>query len=267
MNDKSNTCRVCHGSTNPFFKKKVMGRHEVHYFQCGDCGHVQTETPYWLDEAYSNLNFKRDVGMADRSVTCAKKVASLSYKLSIPREGKFLDWGAGTGLMVRLCRDHGLDCYYSDRYSKNIFAMGFESLQNPLPGSYRFITAFEVAEHFPNPVEDFREILRLKPEYLLFSTLLYDNQGESWWYFTEDGQHVAFYTRRSLEVIARSFGYHLSSDNCGTHLFSTEKLGDSLINRVCKRRNYEAWSLKCRKKLGSRILDDFALMTSTPMTG
>ena len=41
--------------------------------------------------------------------------------------GRFIDYGAGTGLLVRAMRDSGCDFRTFDRYAKNVFARGFEA--------------------------------------------------------------------------------------------------------------------------------------------
>ena len=266
MTSNSNECRVCGSSTRDFARKKILKKYDVAYFQCTSCGHIQSEQPYWLEEAYTGLSFKRDTGMVDRSVWTAKAVVALAYKRDLSSETPMLDWGAGTGMFVRLCRDHGLNYFYSDRYAANIFALGFEApaLEK---NRYKVISAFEVAEHFPDPLADFAQILDLSPDYFIFSTLLYKDQGPGWWYVLEDGQHVAFYTRKSLEIIAHKHGYHLATDDCGTHLFSRIKIGDRLVHSLCKASKRDRWSAKYRKKNGSRLVSDYesiARQMSTP---
>jgi hypothetical protein len=256
MSTPSAPCRVCGNEAQFFFSKLILGKHQVSYFKCGNCGHVQTEQPYWLADAYREPAWKIDVGMADRCVWTAQTTVALGRKLEIDANEACLDWGAGTGLFVRLCRDHGMNYFYSDRYAQNIFASGFEA--EPSANNWTLISAFEVAEHLPNPMEDFGEVLKLQPKYVLFSTLLYDGQGADWWYFTNTGQHVAFYTRRSLEVIGEKFGYQLASNDCDLHLFSRERMKDSVLDWARKHREKE--SAKYRKKFGSRILPDFEKM-------
>jgi hypothetical protein len=252
-------CRVCGQPAAPFFSKSISGKLEINYFKCPACGHVQTEPPYWLEETYRNADFQRDVGMADRSVWTAQTTVALAHRLGIGPDESCLDWGAGTGLFVRLCRDYGLNFFYTDPYAQNVFARGFEwNTQEPQP-AWACVTAFEVAEHFPNPLADFDRLFRLAPRHLLISTLLYQDQGPDWWYFGGDGQHVAFYTRRSLEVIARHHGYHLASDNSDLHLFSREPISDRLLESCRKSRVKLAD--RYRKKHGSRILRDFEQVT------
>lgn len=249
------TCRICEAATEPFFTKLILGKHQVAYFKCPSCGQVQTEKPYWLEEAYRDSPTKLDVGMADRCIWTALTTVALARKLGIGPEESCLDWGAGTGLLVRLCRDHGMNYFYSDPYAVNVFAAGFEVDQKKPTPDWACVTAFEVAEHLPDPLVNFGDLFKLSPRHILFSTLLYSGQAADWWYFNDAGQHVAFYTRRSLEFIARRYGYHLASNDCDLHLFSRERVRDSLLDACRKSREKQA--ARYRKKHGSRVLEDF----------
>ena len=46
-------CKICDSNSHYFATAKVLQKYNVDYFQCSNCGFVQTEEPYWLDEAYS----------------------------------------------------------------------------------------------------------------------------------------------------------------------------------------------------------------------
>ena len=250
-------CRVCQNDSRYWFSKTILSKYEVGYYQCSVCGHIQTEEPYWLEEAYFNLNFRRDVGMVSRSIKAAQLTLALAYTLKISPNEICLDYGAGTGLLVRYCRDHGLNFYFHDRYSKNVFAIGFEidSLGNfakPV-----LLTAFEVAEHLPNPTENFKEIFAYKPDYVLISTELYANEGKDWWYFLDDGQHVAVYTEQSLHKIGAQNGYYLYTDS-RYHLFSLSPLPTRIVKKL--RRYPDRKAHRYKKKYGSRIDSDFKKM-------
>ncbi len=252
-------CRVCGAASTYLFAQTLLGKHRASYYRCDGCGHVQTEQPHWLEEAYQNLTFHRDVGMVGRSINTARTTTALAWRLDLGREEPCLDWGGGTGLFVRVCRDYGLNYFYYDRYARNIFASGF-AVQNPaVEKSYALVSAFEVAEHLPDPIRDFGEILRLAPRFLLFSTLLYQGQGSDWWYFLDDGQHVAFYTRRSLEIVAARFGYVLTTNDCDLHLFARESYSHRLLDGAQK--HAEKLSERYKKKHGSRLQADFGQMS------
>jgi Methyltransferase domain len=264
MANRNSVCRVCGKDAGFFFTKKTLGKHDVAYFKCASCGQVQTEEPHWLEEAYRDDDSKLDVGMADRCVWTAQTMVALAWLLKIGPEEPCLDWGAGTGLLVRLCRDYGMNFFYFDRYPRNVFARGFEA-EPSNQKKWACVSAFEVAEHLPSPLADFGELFRLSPRYIVFSTLLYNGEAPDWWYFTDNGQHVAFYTRRSLELIGSHYGYRLASNGRDLHLFSKETIRDSLLSKARKHR--QKLAQRYRKKFGSRMDTDFADAASGRLKG
>ena len=152
-----------------------------------------------------------------------------------------------------------MNFFYFDRYPRNVFAHGFEAHPSDKT-NWECVSAFEVAEHLPNPREDFGELFRLSPRYVVFSTLLYKGEAPDWWYFTDNGQHIAFYTRRSLEEIGQQHGYRLATNGRDLHMFSKNIVRDRLLE-AC-RKNRQTLSGRYRKKFGSRMEADFADVAS-----
>ena len=66
-------------------------------------------------------------------------------------KAKFLDYGGGYGMLVRLMRNYGFDFYYFDKYCQNLFANGFD-LKDSACSRFELLTAFELFEHFSEPV-------------------------------------------------------------------------------------------------------------------
>jgi hypothetical protein len=253
---------VCGSAAAEFFRKLLRGKYNARFYRCGVCAHVQSETPYWLGETYANLSFRLDVGMVERSVNTARFTLSLAQLKGVSPEAVCIDYGAGTGLLVRYCRDHGMNFFYSDRYSKNIFALGFEA-PAPKECAVDIVTAYEVAEHFEKPVEEFAKIFAYEPKFVLISTTLHHGEGEDWWYFLEDGQHIALYTRASLAVIADKFGYYLASNGTDLHLFSKMPITDSDVRKI--KRRAKCYTKKYRQTHGSKTpLDHAHLLEKQP---
>ena len=198
-------CRLCGGALSHCFDGRLLGRHAVRYFECQACGSLQTEPPFWLDEAYAESNLSPlDTGAAQRNLNNLGAVLALTRWLGLVR---VLDHGGGDGLLVRLLRDRGLDAFVRDRHARPKYAMGFGQ-----PGATRpdLVTAFEVLEHFVNPREELRALFDPQPRALLVSTDAWDGQGPDWWYLAPDtGQHAFFYTRRALSDLAAREGYRL----------------------------------------------------------
>ncbi len=230
---KNNNCRVCDGPTTSLFTKVQLKKYEVHYFRCLQCGGAQTETPFWLEEAYNGFSFAQDTGMVARTLMTSQLSLALAYSFKFSRETFCLDLGGGTGLLTRRLRDCGLNAFWNDKYAKNIFAIGFEddfsSCHKPV-----LLTAFEVFEHLAHPQEEIGFFLKKQPDFLLFSTKLYCGQDKNWWYFLEDGQHVQFYSAQGLHLLASRHDYHFCTDGNTFHLFSREKLPQNLFKRLFK---------------------------------
>ncbi len=118
-------CRLCKSNTEELFEATILGKYNIKYYSCPDCNLLQTENPYWLEEAYNNSINDTDVGLLDRNIQFAEKIKVLIYYL-FERNGKFLDYAGGYGIFTRLMRDIGFDFYWHDPYTENLFAKGFE---------------------------------------------------------------------------------------------------------------------------------------------
>lgn len=204
-----------------------MRKHRVQYFRCEVCGFIQTEEPYWLEEAYSSAITKQDVGIMQRNlVNCELTSAVLS--LLFPEAKTLVDYGAGHGVLVRMMRDRGFRFSWLDRYASNDYARGFEYTEG---SKADFVTAFEVLEHLPDPIQDLAGLMDVSDN-VFVSTCLVPEPVPSlsdWWYFSPaTGQHVAFYTRQALEVIAARFGRKLLSRG-SYHLFTKEPKSELLF--------------------------------------
>jgi methyltransferase family protein len=211
-------CRLCSAEAAPFGAALVLRRLQVAYFECPGCGLVQTEKPYWLDEAYAEAISSSDVGIVSRNLSLIR-TTSLVIRAFFNPAGRFIDYGAGTGLLVRAMRDSGYDFRYFDRYAKNVFARGFEAADEE---QYDLLTAFEVLEHLPDPMQGIADMLRRSKNVLLTTELLPSHKpppGQWWYYALESGQHVSIYSRRSLAYIASRSGLHLTSHG-SVHLMS-----------------------------------------------
>lgn len=221
-------CPVCDQDTEVFERARVLGRWDAEYRRCNSCGFLFAASPVWLEEAYSLAITGSDIGLVARNLWFAKLAASV-VQLLFNANGRFLDFGGGTGLFTRLMRDKGFDWYWSDSACRNMFAAGFEARPDQ---RYELVTAAEVFEHLTDPVPSMEQMTSLSSNILLTTQLLPDPPPRlgSWWYYSlEHGQHVSFYTRRTLELLGERFGLHLSSNGKNLHLFSRKKVPDLLF--------------------------------------
>ncbi|WP_404306038.1 class I SAM-dependent methyltransferase [Neorhodopirellula lusitana] len=222
--------RITGGQTRPFFQAVVLGKYNVNYYQCQDTGFVQTESPYWLDEAYADAITALDIGLVSRNADKAALTKSIISDC-FPRAERFVDYGGGYGMFTRMMRDHGFPFLHYDTHCQNIFARGFEVDCLDELSNTGLITAWEVMEHLVDPLRDVKTILE-KANTFLFSTELIPDKRiakpEDWWYFTpETGQHISIYTLESLEYLAKSLNAFLYTDGSSNHILSMVQARDN----------------------------------------
>jgi 2-polyprenyl-3-methyl-5-hydroxy-6-metoxy-1,4-benzoquinol methylase len=252
-------CKIC--GNKSFFHEQalILGKYNIQYFSCPFCGFLQTEEAYWLDEAYSKAITIYDTGIMQRNFTNAVNTVFFLNKTNM-KDGKCLDFGGGHGIFTRMMRDFGFDFYHYDKYAENLFAGGFEGNLN---AKYDLITSFENFEHFLDPLAEIKNIIRMT-DTLYFSTLMIPNTSpppriKDWWYYCPpEGQHISFYTRNTLEYVARLLGLYLLSDNHSTHIFSKSKIAPgffkslNLFNKINNKVNIIQYY-----KQESKTQDDF----------
>ncbi|MEY2885028.1 MAG: hypothetical protein RL490_2752 [Pseudomonadota bacterium] len=214
-------CPVCDAVMQPAFTAAVLYRHQAHYDHCSACGYLRARAPHWLDEAYADAIAITDTGLLQRNQVLARQLTALFGLLGTSRDAHFLDFAGGYGVLTRLMRDAGFDFHWSDKYSRNLLATGFEF--NPGLAPCRAVTAFEVLEHVEDPRGFVAEALAASgADIMVFSTQTYDGPPppRDWWYYAfETGQHIGFFRPDTLARLGQSLGLHFQSYR-GVHMFS-----------------------------------------------
>jgi hypothetical protein len=231
-------CPVCSSKRRELFQATLLRKYEVHYFLCETCGLIQTEQPYWFNEAYSSAIADADTGLVSRNLEIARKLAGLLY-FSFDPNAQFLEAAGGYGLLTRVMRDRGFDFRWHDPYCENIFARGFE--WDPVNGTAKggAVTAFEVLEHVTDPIDFIRKALaQAKTRTIVFSTLLYEGKPprpEEWWYYSlESGQHISFFRKDTLNILAGKLGLRLYTH--GSFHVLTDAALNEMVFRICTSR-------------------------------
>jgi methyltransferase type 11 len=222
-------CKICNGLAKKFDHGFILNKYHIDYFQCEKCGFVQTENPYWLKESYSDAISVSDTGVIARNIIFSK-IATFVMSSCVNTKCDFLDYGGGYGIFTRMMRDNGFNFYWYDKYAINLVARGFEGSISEK--KYEAVTSFENFEHFENPIEEIEKIFSLT-DFVLFSTELVKVPAPStnnWWYYClEHGQHISIFSNKTLEYIAKKYGYNLISNGRNLHIFSKKKLNNRIF--------------------------------------
>lgn len=213
-------CKICRTENQSCFSDKVLRKYDIDYYHCSTCDFVQTEEPFWLEEAYSRPINLSDTGYMVRNLFYAKRLTILLYLL-FGKNSQFLDYAGGHGVFVRLMRDVGFNFCWDDKYTQNLFAAGFEWDQK---SKVDVVTLFEAFEHFVEPMIEVKNLLQIT-DTIIFSTDLHPDpvpQPKDWWYYGLDhGQHIAFYSKTTFDFMTNNL--ELNYYNIGSLHILTRK--------------------------------------------
>ncbi|MGB7345038.1 MAG: class I SAM-dependent methyltransferase [Pirellulaceae bacterium] len=251
----STDCRVCNSQTNSFARATILNRYDIEYFRCTDCQFIQTETPYWLDEAYSSAIVSTDVGLVQRNEKFAR-IVDRTLKFVFPDAQQCVDFGGGYGMFTRMMRDRGHTFSHYDPYCDNLFAQGFQV--NADERRFDVLTAFEVFEHMADPQTDLQQLDTMAEQWVVSTMIVPEPapQPNDWWYYVLDGgQHVALWSKRALQAAASQHKRHLVTTGKGLHVFSRDKLNEFWTRQILRDRSAKLLDRFRRRR--SLLQDDF----------
>lgn len=248
-------CKICNTNTTQIFTSKILKKYDVKYYKCNSCGYLFTEEPFWLEEAYSRSINLSDTGLIDRNIYFSKVLSVIIY-FCFRKNGAFLDYAGGYGVFTRLMRDIGFDFYWHDPYTQNLFANGFEK-DIKLDSKFELITAFEVFEHLVNPKEELSKMLYYSNT-IIFSTELMPKEipdPKEWWYYGfNHGQHISFYSEKTLQTLANQFELNYYNVN-GLHILTDKKFYNPFLILINKLRNFGLYHI-VKKLVKSKTFSD-----------
>ena len=251
-------CRCCREKPVEIFSGRLIG-YSIRYYECLNCGYVQTETPYWLDKAYAAAINASDTGIIARNQSNCQIVLATTMLLGILK-GTVVDCAGGYGILVRMLRDAGVNALWSDRYCNNLVARGFEYADE----SADLVTAFEAFEHYVDPAVELDRLLAIAPNVLLSTELIQyptPRQNEWWYYGKEHGQHIGFFRLKTLEWLVARRGKFFISNGTSYHLISSKPVNKEIWLAFLRMNRYMLFIV--RRILKSRIWEDHLAMSES----
>jgi hypothetical protein len=154
-------------------------------------------------------------------------------------------------------RDAGYDWFWFDRHCQNVFAQGF-SADIECGSKYELLSAAELFEHLTEPVPTVSKLCSLSDN-ILFTTRLLPHKPpklDKWWYYSlEHGQHVSFYSKKSLQILAETCRLNLTTNGSNLHLFSRRSIPDYILKLAANDIISRIVALTNRRK--SLLLSDY----------
>jgi SAM-dependent methyltransferase len=231
---ESHPCKICESPTTLFGVRK--GKHipqDFELWQCSECRFSFIANPYLdvnqiYDEDYYSgdgadplvdYQFeKNNPGSTIRRYEWRGIERIVRDSIPVDSSTRFLDFGCGTGGLVRHFRDYvkcqtfGFDVGANKVDSSNLKDRLFnrEALAR-VSGSFDVITAIEVLEHVPDPVADLQLIRSLlKPGGLFFCTTgnaePFRSRMFEWRYFIPE-IHISYFEPLSLGTAMAKAGF------------------------------------------------------------
>jgi SAM-dependent methyltransferase len=229
------------GDSLPEFGYNFGPRHGAHYriVRCGDCSHVYC-TPRHPDIFRNYVDVEDLAYLKNQMQRIATALQVISRITKHKHSGRLLDIGCSTGDFLNVAKRffsaEGLELssWAADAAQRSGLKIHRKQLAEFEPDApYDVITLWGVIEHFEHPLRELAEMDRLlKPGGIVclwtgdFDSIFSKLLGERWWYI--QGQHIQYFTRRSIECLFRSLNYELI-DNCRyPYVMSFEATGKSL---------------------------------------
>ena len=252
-------CNICKTRSRSIFKGKILNKYDADYYLCPNCKFLQIKDPFWLEEAYKDPINKYDTGILSRNISLSKLTAIIIYYF-FDVNSSFLDYAGGYGIFTRMMRDIGFDFYWSDPYSENLLARGFEHDREK---AIELLTSFESFEHFKNPIDEISKMLAISDNILFTTELLPINipSPDEWWYYgIEHGQHISFFSEKTLRYISVKFNLKLLTiPNKNVHLLTGRYYSKTKFRMLIKYYDF-IFEKIMRRKLESKTFDDMLFL-------
>lgn len=250
-------CKICKSKALYVKTLKVRDSYDALYYLCETCGFMFIGNPMWLGEAYNEPINITDTGYVLRNMYLSRKTLVL-FSLLFSTKSNFLDFAGGYGMLARLMRDYGLDFFLDDAYTPNLFMKGFVYKNQKVEA----VTCFECFEHLSDPKKEIDNIFFIAPN-IFFSTVLFSGEvapDDDWEYYgLNHGQHVSFYSLKTLNYIAKKHNVNVYSDGVNLHLFTKKKIPNWFFELLLASTIIQL-DLVIRKILKSKTLSDNVML-------
>jgi len=202
-------CKMCGGNSHHLdyvdFNRTCNGYNfgrsgiQIEYFRCDSCEFAFTDFfDDWTTNDFARFIYNEEYVKADPDYTGIRPANMAEQFSEIFKEHdnlKGLDYGGGAGVFAKAVTEMGTEFSLYDPFSQ----------PDRPEGQFDIVTAFEVIEHSPNPVQTLDDIFHfMKPDgCVIISQTLQPSDietiGRRWWYMAPRNGHVSFYSDITLQ--------------------------------------------------------------------
>lgn len=204
--EKNLTCPLCNSIADYFCSIGNTGRD---YYKCSICFSIFLTPNTYIDYKAEKARYEEhNNDVEDSRYQNFVSPITDAIQAQFPKTSDGLDYGCGTGPVASVVLER-------EGFKKiALYDPFFHPHEDNLKKTYDFIICCEVMEHFFNPKEEFSRLRGLlKPNGKLFckTSILNNDVSKSYfkdWWYNNDPTHVFFYTPKTLEFIAKNFGFN-----------------------------------------------------------
>jgi len=215
-----NICPICYSNSTKLLYKANKHENYRDYFHCDICDFIFVDKTFFLSKQQEkNRYLEHNNSFKDIRY---REFLQKMYTAIVPllkKGASGLDYGSGTcQLLKRIFNENNFNVTCYDPF--------FTPNKNALKTTYDFIVSTETAEHFYNPIKEFKTMSKLiKPN---FHIGIMTNRVESIeqfpsWYYHNDPTHVSFYSKKTFIWIARKFKWNYIFHKNNIVIFTNSK--------------------------------------------
>lgn len=230
-------CKICNSKTYIYgvcdFNKNCEGTkignkmpmigHAVYYHKCNSCGFIfSIDFDNWTKDDFIRNIYNDEYEIVDPEYKEIRPKNLVQWMLPLLNGNTsitMLDYGAGTAVFGKTLNQLGYQCESWDPMWGTPPSFSKDK-------KFDVITAFEVIEHTPTPIETIQEMISfLEPGsgQIVMHSLANDiitNEGIGYWYIAPRNGHVCMFSHRSIDVLFDKFGMRVDHLAANTHVAS-----------------------------------------------
>jgi SAM-dependent methyltransferase len=231
---KAIQCKVCGESSSLFgvvdFNKSCedhKGRAlplagvPIYYHRCDCCGLIFTVAlDKWSKQEYMNNIYNESYVNVDPEYISIRPEQNAEVTRRVAKENRtlsILDYGGGNGHCSQRLVEQGFNAKSWDPMDSDA--------EKPIGLRVDLVTAFEVMEHSPTPVDTLAEASSFLKDngIMFFSTLAIDQERNAspsvqHWYIAPRNGHITIFTQKSLDILAKKCGLQIHHANLSHHI-------------------------------------------------